>query len=362
MRSISPALQAHLQGDVLTVATLWLITRTDGQIFGFTDFDQPITFGGITYLSAGGYTHSQINMGSDLSTSNLEVDAIFDSSVITPDSLESGLWDFAAVTASLVNYADLSMGAVLLDSGVLGQVTLLNGQYKAELRGLAQIVQQEQGEVYSPTCRAQFGDSRCQFDLSSVTFTGSVQSVIGATSWTDATLTQTGPNASVVDTNGHRIPTTGPYTIKVVPPTGGAFVSDSGVTTGAADVLTRVSGSPGNQQYSVAPDGTYTFNSANADEEVFINYTYTIGYFAYGKVTWTSGANAGFAMDVKSFSPGVVMLAMAMPHAIAVGDTYSIVAGCDRLFGTCRDRWHNIIRFRGEPYIPGQDVVLRPQG
>ena len=97
MRTISPALLAHLQGDTKTIASLWLITRTDSQVFAFTDLDQNITYNGVVYESAGGYTHSQIDMTSDLSTTNLEVTALFDSSSITPASLESGAWDGAQV-------------------------------------------------------------------------------------------------------------------------------------------------------------------------------------------------------------------------------------------------------------------------
>jgi hypothetical protein len=186
---------------------------------------------------------------------------------------------------------------------------------------------------------------------------------VNPVTWNDATLTQTGPNAAFVDTAGRRIPTTGPYTIKVVPPTGGAFVSNTAVRDAAGGTWLQVGGSPGNDQYNVASDGTYTFDGTdNPGQIVFIDYTYQIGYFAYGKVTFTSGANAGFSMDVKSFAPGVVTLAMTLPYPLTVGDTYSISAGCDRLFGTCKDRYNNVPNFRGEPYIPGQDTVLRPQG
>jgi hypothetical protein len=360
MRSISAALLAHLQTDVPTVATLWLITRTDGQTFAYTDLDQPITYSGTTYVSAGGYTHSAIEMGSDLSTSNLQVDAIFDSSAITPDSLESGSWDGARVVCMLVNYNDLTMGAVTLDSGLLGQVTLMNGRYSAELRGLAQVMQQDQGQVYSPTCRATFGDSRCAINLAPLTFTGSVQSAVSAVAWLDSTLTQTGPVATYTDTRGQHIPTHTPYTIKVVPPTGGAFVANVSVTDDAGK--TWINGGSGSTHYTVASDGTYTFDSSDAGKEVFISYTYTIGYFAYGSVKFTSGQNAGFSMEVKAFAPGVVTLAMALPYAIGAGDTYTITAGCDRQFGTCKNRWSNVVHFRGEPYIPGQDTILRPQG
>lgn len=353
MRSLSPALLAHLQGNVQTIATLWLVTRTDGQQFAFTDLDQPITYGGITYQSAGGYTHSQIDMGSDLSTANLDMQAFFDSSTITQASLESGQWDFAQVVCSLVNYADLTQGAVVLESGYLGQVTIKNGTYSAELRGLAQFTQQEQGDVYSPTCRTKFGGPQCTIDTSALTVSGTVGSVNSLTSWNDASLTQTGPTVLYTDSTGHKVPSHTPYTIQIVPPTGGAFVADAGVKGSFGQSVTG---------YTVSSSGLYTFPSADAQWEVFIDFTYALGYFAYGSVTFTSGQNAGFSMEVKTFAPGVVTLAMAMPYPIAVGDTYTITPGCDQQFGTCRDRYNNIVHFRGEPYIPGPDILLSPQG
>ncbi|MBF4041879.1 DUF2163 domain-containing protein [Burkholderia pseudomallei] len=362
MRSINAALLAHLAGNTQTLATLWLVTRKDGAQFGFTDLDQPIIYGGVTYEATGGYTHSQIDMTSDLSTSNLEVQAVFDSANITPESLESGLWDFAQVRCSLVNYADLTQGAVILSSGTLGQVSITNGAYKAELRGVAQLMQQEQGDVYSPTCRANFGDSKCTVDRGPLTVSGSVASLVNATTWNDPTLTQVGTVSAYVDTKGEKVPTHSPYTIQVVPPTGGAFVSDGGVTNSQGKTLSLVSSSPGDGQYDVNSTGLYAFSGSDAGWEVFIDYDYTIGYFAYGKVTWLTGQNAGFSMEVKTFSPGVVTLAMAMPYPIAVGDTYQIVPGCDRTIGTCFARYNNIVHFRGEPYIPGPDILLMPQG
>ncbi|WP_439891607.1 DUF2163 domain-containing protein [Ralstonia sp. 25C] len=362
MRNISTALAAHLAGDTLTVCTLWLITRKDGQQFGFTDLDRDVTFNGFTYKTAGGYTHSQIDNKSDLSVTNMEVTALFDSSAIQQVDIEAGLWDNAAVTISLINYADLTQGAAILQAGSLGQVTLLNGQYKAEFRGLAQMMQQTAGEPFSPTCRASLGDSRCTIALGPLTATGTVTGVTNTFTWLDTSLTQTGPTVAYTDTRGHKIPTTGPYTIKVVPPTGGAFVADGGVTDSTGNVWTQVVSGPGAQQYSVASDGTYTFDgSDNPGWEVFISYTYSIGYFAYGTVTFLTGANAGYSTEVKSFAPGVVTVALPFPFPVSAGDTYTIVAGCDRTFGTCKTRFNNVVNFRGEPYVPGADTTLRPQ-
>lgn len=85
-------------------------------------------------------------------------------------------------------------------------------------------------------------------------------------------------------------------------------------------------------------------------------------YFAYGTLTWTSGANAGRSVEVRSHdtsNPMEFSLAEPMPYPIVISDQFTIVAGCDRRLETCRDKFSNILNFRGEPFIPGADAVLR---
>lgn len=356
---------AWLLTDVKTLATCVQITRTDGTVFGFTDHDTNLTVGGVVYASSAGYTASAIEASADMSTSNLEIDGLLLASggAIVRADVEAGVWSNAAVLIFSVNYADLTMGQLNLTSGNLGQFTLQNGNWKVELRGLAQTMQQTITPQYSATCRAQFGDGKCLIagGLSPLTFSGSVSSIVTAgLVWNDPTLTQAGPVMSFTDTVGHQIPTASPYQVQIVPPSG-AFEANVSATDNQGNVYSQVSGSPSaGHQYSVSADGLYTFDSNDAQTVVFIDFTYTIGYFAYGNLTWTSGANEGLVSQVKTFAPGVVTLGLPPPNPIAVGDTYSIVAGCDKTFGRCQ-AYGNIIHFRGEPFIPGPDVLLAPQ-
>jgi uncharacterized phage protein (TIGR02218 family) len=90
----------------------------------------------------------------------------------------------------------------------------------------------------------------------------------------------------------------------------------------------------------------------------------TAGYYDYGKITWTSGANAGLSMAVKSYdySTNYVTLLESMPYDITAGDAFSLQAGCDRRLATCRDRFNNVLNFRGWPHIPGTDKPLNIPG
>jgi uncharacterized phage protein (TIGR02218 family) len=86
------------------------------------------------------------------------------------------------------------------------------------------------------------------------------------------------------------------------------------------------------------------------------------GFFTAGRLTWTSGANAGLAVEIKEHrvADDVVRLSLwqSAPEPIASGDIFAITAGCDKTFATCRDRFANIVNFRGFPHIPGNDFVV----
>jgi len=86
------------------------------------------------------------------------------------------------------------------------------------------------------------------------------------------------------------------------------------------------------------------------------------GWFTAGKLAFTSGANAGFAVEVKTHRvalDGVLLeLWQRAPETVAPGDAFTVTAGCDKRFATCRDRFANAVNFRGFPHIPGNDFVI----
>lgn len=55
-----------------------------------------------------------------------------------------------------------------------------------------------------------------------------------------------------------------------------------------------------------------------------------VDWFKYGLITFTSGANVGLSMEVGAFSLGAISLQLPMPYTVAVGDAYTIVAGCNK--------------------------------
>ncbi len=99
-------------------------------------------------------------------------------------------------------------------------------------------------------------------------------------------------------------------------------------------------------------------------------------YFTYGKVRWLTGANINREMEIKEQtnlgSPGTAEfeLQLSMYYAIAVGDTFRVWPGCNKLLrtglneylGDCKVKFNNVVNFRGFDQVPGIDKMLRPAG
>lgn len=83
------------------------------------------------------------------------------------------------------------------------------------------------------------------------------------------------------------------------------------------------------------------------------------GWFKGGKLTWTSGDNAGLSMEVRGWNASLnrFVLQLAMPFPIFEGDEYVVHAGCNKTYTTCKDKFDNQ-NFGGFPFIPGQDFQL----
>ncbi len=84
--------------------------------------------------------------------------------------------------------------------------------------------------------------------------------------------------------------------------------------------------------------------------------------FGFGRLRWLGGANSGLENPVL-LSDGP-MLTLREPPAFppAVGDLVEIAEGCDRMLATCAGRFGNALNFRGEPHLPGIDLLTRYPG
>lgn len=83
------------------------------------------------------------------------------------------------------------------------------------------------------------------------------------------------------------------------------------------------------------------------------------GFYNFGNVTWLTGKNKGVVSEVKNWDGTTFALRLPTGYPIALGDTFSVIAGCDKSLTTC-ESFQNVINMRGFPYVPGLDTTIYP--
>lgn len=83
-------------------------------------------------------------------------------------------------------------------------------------------------------------------------------------------------------------------------------------------------------------------------------------WFNYGLLTFETGANAGFSVEIKIWDANASQLhffPQMPPFDIEVGDKFRIYPGCDKRDATCAAKFDNILNHLGFAFIPGQRVI-----
>lgn len=84
--------------------------------------------------------------------------------------------------------------------------------------------------------------------------------------------------------------------------------------------------------------------------------------YPFGELRWLEGPNAGFVQAIVDQDADTVFLAELPPYAPVVGDRALLTKGCDKRLATCSARFANVANFRGEPHLPGMDLLTRYPG
>jgi len=158
------ALLSHLATGSTTVCRAWTVRRRDGLALGFTDHDQDLQVDGVACRADTGMTARALQQTTGLSVDNTEAFGALSAAAITEDDLTAGRFDGAEVRAYLVNWV-APEDFVLQFCGSLGEISRVDGSFKAELRGLTELLNRPQGMAYTPGCSAVLGDGRCRFAL-----------------------------------------------------------------------------------------------------------------------------------------------------------------------------------------------------
>jgi uncharacterized phage protein (TIGR02218 family) len=99
---------------------------------------------------------------------------------------------------------------------------------------------------------------------------------------------------------------------------------------------------------TTASDASFTASGLNGFQS---------GWFANGVLTWTGGANAGKTAVVVSHAANRLALRDMPVASIAPGDTFRVIAGCDKSFSQCKAKFANSLNYRGFPHLPGNDAA-----
>lgn len=202
MKNLSSGTLADLASDTQTFNTCWLITRTDGTVYSWTDCDQPLTVSSVTYSPLDAYSPSANDGKADFSVDNMEVLGFLTSLAINENDVAEGKWDYATVSIFMVNRNNIANGVYHMRDGWLGQVAIKSpGIFTAEIRGLSQAIQNTLGDLVTPTCRWTLGDvdaygnavlnSHCTINLSAYAVLGVPVTLVSSNQeFTASSLTQ----------------------------------------------------------------------------------------------------------------------------------------------------------------------------
>ena len=81
-----------------------------------------------------------------------------------------------------------------------------------------------------------------------------------------------------------------------------------------------------------------------------------------GLLRWIGGANSGLRSAIAASAGSGVSLRSEPALPVVAGDRVELIEGCDKSLATCAGRFGNAVNFRGEPYLPGIDLLTRYPG
>ena len=169
--SISELLSFALvyQGPCTTTRqTLWYILREDGTQYGFTSYDRPFPWRGITFQPCASLADSAADSSAEIgSIASISLTGLLESSGITDAEIYGGLFDNAYVEVWDVNYgAGSTEFPSRIAAGWMGKVSRGQTTWTAEVLGPgSKIKQTALVQFCTPGCRWTFGDLKtCDVD------------------------------------------------------------------------------------------------------------------------------------------------------------------------------------------------------
>lgn len=192
-----PTIPAHISSaiaaGVTTLADCVRVVRKDSTELGFTTHVEDLVISGLTYKSSAAFTGSDLESKAGLSSDNIDLEGYFAavaSDGITEDDIRIGAYSDAVVEFFTIDYTAPTSGMIKRLNGQMGRITTNETGFRAEILTDTYRLQQTIGELFSKTCRADLGDTRCTVNLASFTVSGTITGVTDDRIFADSSRTE----------------------------------------------------------------------------------------------------------------------------------------------------------------------------
>lgn len=390
---------------MVLVVDLVTITLVGGQIIRLCSGDKAVTVSGNTFTSLSPKAFIDripikctLGLAVDTATVTIRADPTFQpvSGIPFLQEIIGGLWDNALVLVErlfMPTYGDTSLGTIVWFKGRIGNITETGRTHvKFEVASPVELLNNPLPKNLIETgCRHVLYDAGCTLSAAAFSFSGSVLA---------------GSNQSAIVTNlSQSAATTGPAaapTLGKATPKGVnlderfefvvfTYVTALGETLASPESNLAVEGNkllvvtsppspsfsvlgwncyigdaPGNNQLQNATpisigtsftEGVNGFTQGSPPPDAATN-----GYFAQGKIVFSTGPNAGITRLVRTYTNNgahnVCNVIPPLPLMPNTGDAFTAIAGCDKRLATCINKFNNVNHFGGFPWVPDPSSVV----
>ena len=148
-----------------TFCFCWRVTKTDGQVLGFTDHDRGLDFQDTSFEPQSGFSQSEAQFSLGLAVDTAEIEGALSSAMLSEEDIDAGLFDSAKVETFRVDWRNPD-AAMLIRVSAIGKIIRRDGALVAELESLTRNLDRPAGRYLRRSCDAELADARCGVHIS----------------------------------------------------------------------------------------------------------------------------------------------------------------------------------------------------
>lgn len=164
MRDVPEELAARIESGAATLCHVWILTRRDGVVMGFTDHDRDLEIDGVLCRAASGWIAGAAEGEAGGACGSLSAAGGLDDEALRAKDIRAGLYDRADVALWRVDWRRPDL-RVRLQQARLARIRCEGERFTAELEGPLAALERVVGRTCGRDCDAVLGDERCRVDL-----------------------------------------------------------------------------------------------------------------------------------------------------------------------------------------------------